>query len=237
MAPHSTTDPLTAVQWSNDLHGAANPLAFLLAPARFIVADRTADSMSITLSGPRCFGAGLGPHPPLRDEWESCVLAGPDAPDHVGELARIDEWDFYTSPTRDLASDSGPEVIHDDALVETLLIRHAPHSAVWPGHREVVDWFAGRDDVGVVVAVAALVRWESGHHVLSSVATVAEARGRGFATRIVNDVIGAAHARGIEWLGLGVGHDNVIAHRVYRRAGFTLRANFSSYSTEGSHHH
>jgi ribosomal protein S18 acetylase RimI-like enzyme len=78
-------------------------------------------------------------------------------------------------------------------------------------------------------SVGALVRWESAQHVLVSVATNVEMRGRGFAQTLVRGVVGLARKRGIEWVGLGVSHANIPAQRVYGNVGFEPRANFTIY--------
>ena len=107
-----------------------------------------------------------------------------------------------------------------------LLARDAPHSAVWPDNPEVVGWYGVRDERGLA-SVAALVRWESGHLVLSSMATRADSRGRGLGQLVVAGVVHAAAAKNASWLGLGVAHDNEVAQRLYERGGFTRRAKFS----------
>jgi hypothetical protein len=42
-------------------------------------------------------------------------------------------------------------------------------------------------------------------------------------------VLGLARERAIHWVGLGVSHANIPAHRVYGSVGFELRANFTNY--------
>jgi ribosomal protein S18 acetylase RimI-like enzyme len=232
----ATADATVALAWAEELFGAGSPLAFLLAPRRFVLAERRDASMAITLEGDEVFGAAMGPNPPLRAEWDSCSLARPGAPDRFGSLAPVDEWDFYSRRTQG-APDSGVEKLDDDAFVEAFLNEHAPSSAVWPSSPEIVEWLGVRDDEGRVVALGAIVRWESGEHVLSSVATATGARGRGHAERLVLGVLGYARALGIEGIGLGVHHSNDVAQRLYVRCGFVRRAEFVAYSKTGIARH
>lgn len=234
MSYQSTTDPVEALTWSNDILGDASAAAFFLAPSRFVSAERTGDSLSLSFSDDDGTGVLFGPQPPLRSEWSRCLVSFTNFGERLGELVKYDEWDFYTRPSEASSDDSGVEVLRDDDTVTALLQTHAPHSAVWPGDQEIVDWFGLRDTTGRLVCVAALVRWESGWHVLSSVATVGDARGRGHALDLVRGVVHEAKKRDIAWLGLGVAHDNTSAQRVYVRAGFTLRSEFSNYRRPAS---
>jgi len=225
-----TTNGLaTARSWSSELLGDASAAAFFLAPSRFVGAQRNDDSLSLTLHDAGLTGVLFGPNPPLEAQWSRCLVSFSAFDDHVGNLVKYDEWDFYTCPSTPLDGGSGVEVLDDDDAITQLLRAHAPDSAVWPGDDEIVHWFARRDDAGRLVSVAALVRWESGYHVVSSVATVSDARGRGHALGVVRGVLHAAHERGVPWVGLGVAHDNAVAQAVYVRAGFSLRSAFTNY--------
>ena len=233
MALERTDDPALALAWAEERLGAGNPVAFLLAPRRFGFIERTPEGLSLTLTGDEWFGACFGTRPPLRDEWRRCAVSASSFGDHLLSLARVDEWDFFTRRVASGGATAPADELHDDDAVARFLEAHAPHSAVWPGHHEVVAWYGASDAHGLV-AVAALVRWESGYHVVSSVATRADARGRGHGARLMVGVAAAARERGVEWLGLGVAHDNEPAHRLYRATGFELRAAFTSY---GAHAH
>jgi len=228
MSVERTNDPVEALGWAYELLGAGSPAAFLLAPARFSFAERTTDSYALTLSAKRVFGAGFGPHPPVRPEWESCVISGSTLGPRVGSLEVADHWDFFTRAVHDEPANGEVLEVSDDVALTDFLRREAPRSAVWPGNPEIVAWFAIRDEDGLA-SVAALVRWESGYHVISSVATRADVRARGLGQRVVAGVVAAAAARRVSWLGLGVGHDNLGAQRLYERVGFIRRADFTVY--------
>jgi GNAT superfamily N-acetyltransferase len=223
-----TNDPVEALGWALELLGPGSPAAFLLAPARFLVAERTADSMALTLGGAECVGIGFGPHPPVRDEWRRYLVSGAAPLEAMGALTRRDGWDFYSRPVSPSEPDADVAVVTDEDAVTHLLRSSAPDLSVWPGNPEVVAWF-GVDDERGLASAAALVRWESGHHVVSSVTTRTDARGRGLAERVVRGVVHAAATRHLTWLGLGVGRDNLTAQRIYERVGFTRRARFDVY--------
>lgn len=227
----STFDAATALQWSNDVLGGGNPAAFFLAPARFVSAVRTSDSFSMTLSGNRLFGMGCGPHPPLNPAWGRCMIANSTFGDTIGPLRANDHWDFYSVNASRTPVDGDIETLDDDAEITELLQISAADSSVWPGNPEIVSWYGLRDEDENLVSLGALVRWESGLHVLASITTVTDMRGRGFAQELTQGMIARARELGIEWLGLGVSHANVPAQRVYQRAGFVLRANFTNYVT------
>ena len=228
----TTTDSASlTLTWANELLGGGNPAAFLVAPGRFVSASRNGDSLALTLGGDQPFGLGLGPNPPVDPRWTSCAIDNSSFGDHLGQLGARDEWDFYSINVALTDDERTVEVIRDDDVVTRLLHEHAPQSQVWPGNTEIVHWYGVRSVQGTWASIAALVRWESGLHVLSSVATVSDLRGRGFAPTLVKGVITEARHHGATWLGLGVGHWNLPAQRVYQRVGFSLRANFTNYST------
>jgi ribosomal protein S18 acetylase RimI-like enzyme len=166
-------------------------------------------------------------------DWDTCAVSGSSFGDALGDLVRRDRWDFYSREVGD-AKGPGVEELHDHHEIATLLTAAAPHSRVWPEDPEIVAWYGVRDDVGLA-SIAALVKWESGYHVVSSVATRADARGRGLSTRVMTGVVVAAARRRIPWLGLGVAHDNYVAQGVYERTGFTRRAEFSVYRSPDDH--
>ncbi len=231
VSPERTNDPVVALEWAFDLLGAGSAAAFLLAPQRFVHAERTDDSLSVTLNGEGHFGAAFGPHPPVSPVWDTCVVSASTFGDSLGDLVLRDRWDFFS---REVGVADGPdlELVADHREIAALLTAAAPHSRVWPENPEVVAWYGIRDGLGLA-SVAAMVKWESGYHVVSSVATRADVRGRGLSTRVMNAVVSSASRRRIPWLGLGVAHDNSVAQRIYERTGFTRRAEFSVYRSPG----
>ncbi len=234
MVETSTFDAGLALDWSNEILGMGNPAAFFLAPERLELAVRTADSFSLTLSGQQIFGMGLGPHPPFNPAWTHCVIDRPTEGERFGLLRASDRWDFYSANASLTQVDGDVETLENEAEITELLQIHAVDSSVWPADPEVVNWYGLRDENDCLVSLGALVRWESGLHVLASIVTVTELRGNGYAQELTQGIIARAREQGIEWLGLGVSHRNIAAQRVYERAGFSLRANFTSYAFDAA---
>lgn len=139
-----------------------------------------------------------------------------------------DSWDFHSVDTAAVIDGPAVRVVHDDAAVSEFLKLHAPDSSVWPVGKEVVAWwvFTCEDEWA---SLGALAQWESAQHVLASVATNVEMRGRGFAQTLVRGVLGLAGERAVDGVGLGVSNANIPAQRVYGNVGFELRANFTNY--------
>ncbi len=195
-------------------------------PRHFGGATRDGGAIWFTVDAAAQFGIVVGPRATPLSTWTACLVMGATLESHQTSLERRGQWDFYTRQctpeTEDVAID-----LNDDE-VGALLAEHAPQSSTWPGDANVVAWYGLRDEHRLV-AVAALTKWQSGHHVVSSVATATDYRGRGLARRLMVGVVGAAHARGVEWLGLGVARSNDVAQRVYRDVGFVERARFTRY--------
>ncbi|HEY5120485.1 MAG TPA: hypothetical protein VII84_02810, partial [Acidimicrobiales bacterium] len=73
MSYQSTADPVEAFSWSNDILGDASAAAFFLAPSRFVRAERTGDSLSLSFSDDGGTCVLFGPQPPLRSDWSRCL--------------------------------------------------------------------------------------------------------------------------------------------------------------------
>jgi GNAT superfamily N-acetyltransferase len=222
----------TAKQWADELLGEGNPATFFLSSRRFDVCERTADSLSLTLSGAQCYGQGFGPQPPVNPVWTRCSVDNSHFGDQLGRLRARDRWDFYSLDTTPCQVDVSLFEVRDDDVIKQILEHHAPNSQVWPGNPELVSWFGVNDPDGALASLAALVRWESGMHVLSSVVTLREKRARGYARMLVRGIAGELQHQGVRWLGLGVAHDNAAAQRAYEQAGFACRAHFTTYVLE-----
>ena len=166
----------------------------------------------------------------IDPEWRRWMLSDAQGPPEAA-LSGSDHWDFYSINARLARVDGDVATLDDATAISELLRVHAADSSVWPANPEIVDWYGLRDEDDDLVSLGALVRWESGLHVLASIATVTEKRGRGYAQELTQGIVARARERGIEWLGLGVSHANVAAQRVYQRAGFTLRANFTTFTS------
>jgi ribosomal protein S18 acetylase RimI-like enzyme len=221
-----TDDVAVARRWALEIDGAGGAATFLLAASRFRHAAREGAALSLTLVDRFPVGITFGVNAPLEDEWRR-ILANDAGVERLAAMPLQDRWDFFSRP-----SAPGPDDVDappTDDEVHAFLSAHAPSSGVWPGNPEIVEWLALRDDAGVA-SLCALVRWESGLVVVASVATRTDARGRGWARRLMALAVARAHRHGSPWVGLGVRHDNEVAQRAYRDVGFTCRARFWVYA-------
>ena len=132
-------------------------------------------------------------------------------------------WDCYFKATPKTGQLLERKFIDSD--IDTFLKEHAPQSSVFPGNPEIEHWIEVTDGE-VLIGVAALCRWESGHIVISSVATHSQMRGRGIGKEIMNLSLQGGRALGEETLSLGVFHLNEAGIRLYESTGFTLMHHF-----------
>jgi ribosomal protein S18 acetylase RimI-like enzyme len=226
----STKDLVTARAWALELWGESHPVHFFLSPPRFVRGERADDSMSVTLSGEQYYGLGFGVAPPVNAQWTRCSIDQSHFGPTLGRLVANDRWDFYSVDVSHADFGDRALVLDDDAVITRILSEHAPHSQVWPGNKEIVNWYGVQDGDGQWASLGALVRWESGCLVISSVVTVSDWRGQGFAQLLTRGIVGEARRLGAQWIGLGVAHDNLAAQHTYEHSGFFCRANFTSYA-------
>lgn len=173
------------------------------------------------------FGFAFGPNPTIP---KSCSRLSVE---RIGEHSIHDaftikaRWDVYS---KEIAPSEVRQINEEDRPsneeVQIFLQEHAPDSSVMPGHREIVTWAYLRDGGGLV-GVAAICRWESGHHVVASVATHSKKRGIGLGKSIMIKVEQLAAQHRIGRLSLGVMADNASAKRLYENAGYTLLHEFT----------
>ncbi|MBA3889882.1 MAG: alpha/beta fold hydrolase [Gemmatimonadaceae bacterium] len=124
------------------------------------------------------------------------------------------------------------------ALVRTHLARASAETAKGCAHAldvsglaeaDVTFWSAWEGDV--VVAVGALKELDPRHGEIKSMHTAESARGRGLGAAMLDHIVGAARARGMERLSLETGswaYFNT-ARAMYARHGFTECGRFASY--------
>ena len=89
----------------------------------------------------------------------------------------------------------------------------------------------GRVDLSEVVeiAVATIARWESGAHMLSSVAVHTDHRGRGLGRQLARDALFIGRHNDIGHVSLAVRHSNAAAIAAYRRAGYACIGEYATY--------
>jgi len=235
-----TSDLSTALDWSREQLGEINGPGIFVSEANakdFIEAFKTEDSFSFTMQSGFIYGQAYGPDPYIDPRWDKCGVAFNRFGPTFGHLEIANQFDTYGIDTKIIPSFESIEELKDDALIKEILDNNAPNSSVYPGNPEVIHWGCVRNEAGEVSAIGALVRWSSGAHVISSVATVESMRGKGFATELVQRFISRANELGIKVLSLGVDHKNVAAIKAYQKAGMTEIAQFTNYLKPGFKRH
>ena len=235
-----TSDIKIALGWAREKLGELNGPGIFVSEAntdRFIEAFVTEDSFSFTMfSGENSgfiYGHAYGPNPHIDPRWEKCAVAFSKFGPKFGHLEIGNQFDTYGVDTTVIPGFEEIEELKDDELIKNILDTYAPTSSTYPGNPEIIQWGCVRNSEGQVSAIGALVRWSSGAHVLSSVATVESQRGIGFATELVKRFISKANQLGIETLSLGVSHKNIAAIKAYQRAGMSEIAQFTNYLKPG----
>jgi ribosomal protein S18 acetylase RimI-like enzyme len=235
-----TSDINIALGWARERLGDLNGPGIFVSEAnteRFVEAFITDDSFSFTmLSGDNSdffYGHAYGPDPYIDPRWDKCAVAYSKFGTTFGHLEIGNQFDTYGVDTKIISGFEDIEELKDDELIKNILDLHAPTSSVYPGNPEIIQWGCVRNSEGEVSAIGALVRWSSGAHVLSSVATVESQRGKGLATELVKRFISKANQLGIETLSLGVSHKNIGAIKAYQRAGMSELAQFTNYLKPG----
>lgn len=229
----STCDDFeTAKQWAIDFMGEGGPALFFLAPNRFVSASKVDHSLSITLDTDQSFGMALGPTPQINSSWRRFFVDETFVGPTFTSWREVDCWFFYSINTSSWSGSQGAELLRDEDEVADLLERDAPQSSVWPGHEGILGWYGIRDEAGRLASIGALVQWESGLPVVSSVATIREHRGEGLAQRVTGAIVTVAKEFAFDWLGLGVHSQNLVAQRAYEKVGFELRSRFRVFEAD-----
>lgn len=235
-----TSDIKIALGWARETLGDLSGPGMFVSEAnaeRFIEAFITANSFSFTMfSGENSdfvYGHAYGPNPHIDPRWDKCAVAFSTFGPKFGHLEISNQFDTYATNTKVIAGFETIEELKDEELIKNILDTHAPTSSTYPGNPEILQWGCVRNSDGEVSAIGALVKWSSGAHVISSVATVESQRGKGFATELTKRFISRANELGIKTLGLGVSHKNTAAISAYKKAGMTEVAQFTNYLKPG----
>mgnify|MGYP002628500847 CR=1 FL=1 len=231
-----TSDLEIALRWARELLGEVNGPGIFLSEANsegFLGAFRSEDSFSFTMKTDIIYGHAYGPEPHIDPHWEKCAVAFSNFGPKFGDLEISNQFDTYGISTKIVPGFETIEELCEEELIKKILDENAPSSSVYPGNPEIIQWGCVRNRSGEVSAVGALVRWASGAHVISSVATVESERGKGFATELVQRFISQSSHLGIKTLSLGVSHKNAAAIKAYKRAGMKEIAQFTNYLKPG----
>lgn len=237
---NQTSDLKIALGWAREQLGEINGLGIFVSQANaqdFIEAFESEGSFSFTMQSGFIYGHAYGPNPHIDPRWDKCAVGFSNFGPTFGHLEIANQFDTYGIATKIIPGFENIEVLTDEVLIKKILDESAPNSAVYPGNPEVIQWGCARNAVDEVSAIGALVRWSSGSHVISSVATVESMRGKGYATELVKRFISRTNELGIKTLSLGVDHKNTAAIKAYQKAGMTEIAQFTNYLKPGFKRH
>lgn len=188
---------------------------------KFITAEGSGLSLSITRVSEPFYGMAFGPNPIIDPRWThfSCTRSTPK--EFTQNIQLSGQWDAYGIVTRKFDVDY--QVLTDHQVINSFLELHAPQSSIRAEDKEVIAW------IGVSnVALGAICRWESGAYVLSAIAVAENERGKGYGKLITQALVDFAFENKIGYLALGVWAKNEAAIRTYESIGFELLGQFNS---------
>ncbi|MDP9417561.1 MAG: GNAT family N-acetyltransferase, partial [Actinomycetota bacterium] len=145
--------------------------------------------------------------------------------------AGADDWDWFwtvDAPTRQPGEERVQwlDGVPDDEI-KALLVASSPRYSAEPGAPTVVRWCGIRDTAGGLLATAAHTEHVPGVPHLASIATRADARGRGLG-RAVTSWLTREVVLSRGWSTLGMYADNEVARRVYYSLGYREEHHFTS---------
>ena len=224
------TDKLEdAKAWATEILGDQNSAKYYLSQENFVVAYKNNDSFSFLIDRDSLYSQMYGPNAYFDDRCLWLSVTGSET-DLAGKMKRGRGFQFWEVLT---SKNNVPiELIDDAQEINAIIDEHAPDSSVRPGDPEELFWGGIRNELGELAALAVLVKWQSGFHVMSSVVTRLQDRGKGYATQLSEGMISHAFSLGIREIGLGVRTENISAQRVYEKAGFKNLAEFINYVRE-----
>ena len=227
-----STDYALAQKWAIEIAGDPNQAQLIIPEDSFIKAVRNSNSVSLTTSDEQLFGLGLGINPPIDPKWKRFTIERKAVTSNYAGAESVLDLDIYSIET-ELYKDAPKAVeIQGDTEISDFLKAHAPNSSVWPGNPELIFWAGMRNQSGELIAVGAVTMWGTGQKVLSSVGTSEHERGKGFATKLVAEMVAKVNELGFPRLGLAVRADNIPAKRAYEKVGFVLCGEFTIFERD-----
>ena len=186
--------------------------------AKFTNFEATESGVTIVRDDNGPFAFAIGRNPPAHSAVRFSIDRVSSQPIH-GPILERTEWESFYKKLKPVNSAPSEFAEFSNEQISTFLREHAPESSVFPGNEEILRWVT-IDREGELVATAAICRWESESHVLSSVATKSNLRNAGLGTLLMKRVDLVAGQEGISRLCLGVISSNEAAKSLYRKAGW-----------------
>ncbi|MFM7542996.1 MAG: GNAT family N-acetyltransferase [Actinomycetales bacterium] len=165
------------------------------------------------------FVFALGKRAPLRPDWSRISFERSSS--WLKELTKYEknEWEAYSL---EVPSEKRLEINEEpkNEEIEKFLKEHGPDLSVSPGNPEIVRWSSIRNDSGELEGVAAICKWQSGEHVVASVATHSARRNQGLGKKLMKLVSKELATLGIKQVCLGVMSANTSAIKIYLDSGY-----------------
>lgn len=226
-----TQDFEQAQEWAIEQFGGPNLFQTWMPAEGFVKAERHGNSLAFTRGRDTPYGLGLGDDLHIDPMWQTFSIPRTIPKELTADFKLAGQWDAYVIDTHKVAEFEARgyryESPGEDRVIADFLNEHAPESSTKPGHPEIVFWRGLLNDGGDLVAVAALTQWESGGHVLSSVAVHQSFRGQGLAQLLTASIVNESAHMGISHLVLGVAGKNAPAIAAYEKVGFTCMGRFN----------
>jgi GNAT superfamily N-acetyltransferase len=223
---NATEDLQLARKWAEDLLGECNVAKYYISEENFVAAYTLDGSYSFVVKGEPFYGHLYGDAAFLDSRCTDIAVIG--SFQSPGFEVRGSGFQFWETETKGASGQI--ELLSDAEEISALIHGDAPDSSVLPGDPEEIFWGGIRNELKELVACAVVVKWQSGHHVMASVVTRTQDRGRGYATLLSEGIASHAHQLGIPQLGLGVRTNNLAAQRAYEKAGYRKLGAFTNYS-------
>ena len=172
------TDKLEdAKAWATEILGDQNSAKYYLSQENFVVAYKNNDSFSFLIDRDSLYSQMYGPNAYFDDRCLWLSVTGSET-DLAGKMKRGRGFQFWEVLT---SKNNVPiELIDDAQEINAIIDEHAPDSSVRPGDPEELFWGGIRNELGELAALAVLVKWQSGFHVMASVATRSQDREKGY---------------------------------------------------------
>ncbi len=211
------------------MFGELNVPRFWIPAKNFAYAIESENTLTFVREDDGLYALAVGPHPIIESTWSRFSLSREVDRQKTVNFTLRGQWDAYGIFSHPFKDGGKIEILTDDVVINDFLHAHGPDSSVFAPNPEVIFWGAVRSDDGEIAAIGALTQWESGEHIISSVATNSQLRGQGYGAALMSGLLTHADSLKIERIGLAVYAKNDVAKRLYERIGFQSMGQFNSF--------
>lgn len=226
MSARSITDFSDAIDYLKTDWKLSTLFKFWIPKEKFVELLIDESGISICREDNGRFVFALGKRAPLKPEWSRISFERSSS--WLKELTKYEknEWEAYSL---DVPSELRLELTQEpkDEDIAVFLEEHGPDLSVSPGNPEIVRWSSIRSDSGELEGVAAICKWQSGEHVVASVATHSARRNQGLGKKLMRVVSKELATLGIKQVCLGVTSSNLGAVKLYQNIGYEKLFDFT----------